>query len=177
MDNLITLIFIIIAVLSLLGKIQPKKKTKTESSSTGGWVERLNTYLTDLQNKMEQQANSDNSNASGWDELMDEADEDDDLYDPDEYSLEDLVLEEETPQPRLSVKKEPAAPSPVSAPARPSDQATATPPAPSPQPTLRASHTMGAILAKNRQDLRKAIIWSEILGPPVALKDQTGQRR
>lgn len=172
MENLITLIFIIIAVLSLLGKIQPKKKTGTESSSSGGWMERLNTYLRDMQNKIEQQANQNTSDASGWDELMDETDEADDLYDADEYSLKDLVLEEEKPQPRLAVKKEPAAPSQVIAPARPSDQVTA-PPEPSPQP----SHAMGSILAKNRQDLRKAIIWSEILGPPVALKDQTGHRR
>jgi hypothetical protein len=176
MDNLITLIFIIIAVLSLLGKIQSKKKAGAQSSSTGGWMAKLNTYLTDLQNKIEQQAKTSTTNASGWDELMDETDEDDDLEDSDEYSLEDLVLEDEQPPPRLAAKKEPPAPSPVSAPARMSDRSIATP-EPSPQPALHACKTMGSILTRNRQDLRKAIIWSEILGPPVALKDTSEHQR
>lgn len=176
MDNIITFIFIIIAVLSVLSKIQSKTKAGAKSANTGGWMTRLNAYLTDLQNKIEQQASGTSANSSGWDELTDNAETADAPYDADEYSLEDLVLEKEQPQPRLAVKKEPPAPSPVSAPARPSDRAIATP-EPSPQPALQACKKMGSILARNRQDLRKAIIWSEILGPPVALKDQTGRQR
>lgn len=174
MDNLITLIFIIIAVLSLLGKIQPKKKAGTASSNTGGWMERLNAYLTDLQNKIEQQAKANNSNASGWDELVDDTDDDIDEYDADEYSLEDLVLEEDVPRP--AVKKEPRVPSPVKASVRPQDPATAMPAAQA-QPGMGAGKSMGPILESNRKDLRRAIIWSEILGPPLALRDQTGHQR
>lgn len=168
MDNLITLIFIIIAVLSVLGKIQPKKKPAVKSPKTGGWMTRLNDYLTDLQNKIEQQAKTNPSDASGWDELMDDGAEDKVEYDADEYSLEDLVLEEDQPHPEV-MKDVQEVPAP-----------SQLPPGSGSLPLLhaeKATVSVSILAAKSRQDLREAVIWSEILGPPVALRDQTGNRR
>jgi Sec-independent protein translocase protein TatA len=174
MDNLITLIFIIIAVLSIFGKIQPKKKADTASSNAGGWMAKVNAYLTDLQNKMEQQAKANTSDSSGWDELVEDVEEDDSVYDSDEYSLEDLVLDEDEPYP--AVKKKPPAPPLVKASVRPLDRAEAIVEAQQ-QPAMRAGKTVSLTAGTKRQDLRKAIILSEILGPPVALRDQSGHQR
>jgi len=173
MENLITLIFIIIAVLSVLGKIQPKKKTRADSEASKGWLANLNTFLTDLQDKVEQQTNTNASNSSRWDELMDD-EEAEDAYDEDEYSLKNLSLEQDKPQ-TISAKKEMSSPL-VRDQARPMDREGAIPKE-AMSPELSATKKTGSTPANNRDDLRKAIIWSEILGPPVALRDPSGNQR
>lgn len=177
MDNLITLIFIIIAVLSVLGKIQPKKKAGTGSKSTGGWVDRLNTYLTDLQNKIEKQANTNSADASGWDEIVGGAEEEDDLIDADEYSLDDLELPEE-PVHLVSNEKTPLQPVRTQPVRTKIDRPDYKPKAPdATPPELCAKKTTSAYRSPSKDELRRAVVWSEILGPPVALKDQSGNRR
>ncbi len=175
MDNIFTLIVIIIAVVSVVSKIKSKQKTKQGATPPGGggWIKKLNDFLADIQTKMEQQSKDRTTGASGWDQLLDGGEGFSSPSDADEAALDDLVFEEaETPP---HTKKMPSA-APVRAQTTRSDKTQFVPGIPR-RKAVHAGKPSYTSLATSRADLRKAVIWSEILGPPVALRDQFGGRR
>ena len=94
----------------------------------------------------------------------------------DEYSLMDLVLKEAPDDASDEVSVEPAAAPPSAPPAQSGvsqpnveDSAGAA--------TARRRQSPFSIGAANSRTLRRAIIWSEIIGPPVALRDSTERHR
>jgi hypothetical protein len=91
----------------------------------------------------------------------------------DEAALDDLVFEE-AQTPAASEKMPPAAP--VRAQTIRSDK-TQGAPGVRRRKAVHAGQPSYTSMAVSRADLRKAVIWSEILGPPVALRDQRGGRR
>lgn len=170
MDDIITIIIFIIMIISVVNKFKTKKKPGEKPSKSGGLMDKLNAFLQEVQNNIEQQKKQDSSGHSGWDQVMDQ----DEQYKvrqhyPEPEPLEDLVLEEAPPPPppkkirhresRLATRERKR---PVTA--------TVAHPAPSAKKICRKRIPMG------RARLRKAIIWSEILGPPVALRNRSGDR-
>jgi hypothetical protein len=170
MENIFTLIVIIIAVLSVFSKLKGKQKTQPG----GAWVTKLRTFLTDIQRKIEQQSKDHTAGASGWDQLLDSSETFKSPSDADEAAPDDQVLVEAETQP-------PAKRMPPEAPVRiqktlPSDT-TQLVPAAQRRKALHAGKRSHTFRAAGRADLRKAVIWSEILGPPIALRDRRSGRR
>ena len=175
MDNLITLIVIVIAVWSLLSKFKAKQKRRQGATpSQGGWIFKLNAFLTDIKRQIEQQSKDRITGAgtSEWDRLLDGDEISIPPSDEDETGLDDWVLEEaESPRPK---EMPPAAP--ARARATQTDKIPFVPVA-SQRKTSQTGQPSFTTTTVSRADLRKAVIWSEILGPPVALRDQHGDGR
>lgn len=174
MENIVTLILIFIALWLISRKFIAQQKTKQGAASKGGnWITRLNAFLADIQRKIEQQSKDRTTGASGWDQFLDDGEEFGSPSDADEAALDDLVFEEaQTP---LHPKKMPPA-APVRAQTIRSDK-TQVVPGVTRRKAVHAGQPSCAPMAVSRADLRKAVIWAEILGPPVALRDQRGGRR
>jgi hypothetical protein len=174
MENIVTLILIFIALGSILRKFKAQKKTKPGAPPPGGgWVTRLNVFLTDLKNQIEQQTKESTTGPSGWDQLLDGDEGFSSPSDADEAGLDDLVFEEAQTPPHTK-KMPPAAP--VRAQTSRSDKTRCVPGVPR-RKAVHACNPSDTSMATSRADLRKAVIWAEILAPPVALRDQFGGRR
>lgn len=176
MDNLITLIVIVIAVWSLLSKFKAKQKRRQGATpSKGGWISKLNDFLTDIKRQIEQQSKDRNTGASTseWDRLLNGGEVTLPPSDEDEKSPDDWVLEEAVKPPHPK-KMPPAAP--VRARAAQTDKIPIVPVSQR-REISQTGQPSYATMTVSRAELRKAVIWSEILGPPVALKGQHGDRR
>ena len=169
MDYLITPLVIAIVIWSTVSKYKAQRKKQPGAApSAGGWVSTLKTFLADIQRQIEEQANHRTGDASGWDRFLDDSQTHSSSPDADEAVLDDRVsTDAQTPPP---LKKMPVR---VQA-ARP-DQAQVAPGTLQRRP-LPAGKPSRGFTAASRADLRNALIWSEILGPPMALRDRrTGQ--
>ncbi len=159
MENIITLIIIVITVISVINQIKTKTQPKVKKA---GLITRLNNYLTDLQRQLEQQTRSRSTNEFEWDQLIEE----EELVHPREDSLEDLVLleEKEPPPPPTPARRKTDRPHQrqLHVKARPKIKD---------QPRRRSMRSGFSKTARHRARLRQAIVWSEILGKPVGLRD------
>lgn len=174
MENIFTLILIFIALWSISRKFKAQQKTKQGATSKGGnWIIRLNATLADIKRTIEQQSKDRTTGASEWDQFLDDGEEFGSPSDVAEAALDDLVFEEARTPPHP--KKMPPA-VPVRTRTTPSDK-TRFDPGVQRFKALHAGKPSCASMAVSRAELRKAVIWSEILGPPVALRDQFGGRR
>jgi hypothetical protein len=176
MENILAVIvIIIIAALSLIGEIRKKQRAKKGARPAGrGWVQRLDAFLTDIQNRLEQRSKESATGAFDWNRLRGGGDGTRSRSDAQEAVTGELVFEETEPPPPLP-KKQPLAVSARTQTVR-SDETPSVPDAPQPM-ALHTGKPSYAATAVSRADLRKAVIWSEILGPPVALRNQLNDRR
>jgi hypothetical protein len=166
MDNLFTLIAIVIVVVSVVRKIKAKQKSSAGAAApAGGWVTKLHAFFADIQRQIEQKSSVGPADASAWRQLME--------GDSQADSLEDLDLEEEETPPAPK-KMPPVSPGRVQK--IRSDQKQTIPGAPQ-RSALGFEKRAPLKVARNRAELRKAVIWSEIFGPPVSLKDQQSGHR
>ena len=171
MDNIFTLIVIFIVIGSIVRKFKAQQKAKQGATPPdGGWLTKLKAGLADIQRQIEQQSKGRTSGASGWDQLLRGGEPYSSQSDADEAALDDRVFEEAQTQPHPK-KMPPAAP--VRAQTIRSDNV----PGVKRRKAMHARQPSCARMAVSRAELRKALIWAEILGPPVALRDQSGGRR
>jgi hypothetical protein len=174
MDNIVTLIVIFIVLGSVIRKFKGEQKTKKGATPPdGGWLTKLKDALADIQRQIEQQSKGPTSGASGWDQLLRGGEPYSSQPDAGEAALDDPVFEDAQTPPHPE-KMEPA--TPVRAQAIRSDKAQVVPGVKR-RKAVHAGQPSCAPMAVSRADLRKAVIWAEILGPPVALRDQSGGRR
>ena len=167
MDNLFTLIIIIIAILSLFGKVKPKERSPKTSKSKGrpSWLDKLNAFIEEAQKSQSSQAPEEDSDigASQWRALMESETAGIPRHSSRETDLSDLELDD-VPEPTKARPASNAARARAGLPKR--EPVVADPPA------VSVEHQDSRLTLPNgRADLRRAIVWSEILGPPVALKD------
>ena len=173
MDNIITLIVIFIVLGSITRKLKARQNAKQGATPPdGGWLTKLKDALADIQRQIEQQSKGRTSGASGWDQLLRGGQPYSSQPDADEAALDDRVFEEAQKQP-YPKKMPPAAP--VRAQTIRSDK-TQGMPGVRRRKAVHVGQPSCAPMAVSRADLRKAVIWAEILGPPVALRDQRGGR-
>lgn len=165
MDNIITLIIIIIAVVSAISRIRTKQKPKSgaKPAASSELGTKLKAFFAEIQQKLEEQSPKSPSGAARWDALRNAGQAQD--Y---ELPIEDLDLEEEEP-PAAPVTKPPVRPAgdrpkPVAA------QAVDSAPEPC------APGLLAVKGAPCPEFLRKAVVWSEILGPPKALRSAPWER-
>ena len=173
MDNVITLIVILIAVWSILTKLKAKRKKRSGAKPAHfGWIATLKAFLSDIQRQIEEQSKNRTGDASGWDRFLDESQTDSASTDVNEAVLDDRVLADvqTVTEPK---KMPPTRPVRVQPPRSDRTQFVPAAPRPKASPVGRLPRK---IMVANRADLRQAVIWSEILGPPVALRDQSGNQ-
>jgi hypothetical protein len=170
MENLITLIVFIIMIVSVVNKFRAKTKPGGKPAKSGGLMDKLNAILQEVQDNIEQQQRKDSGDPSGWDQVMDE-DERPKVrqHYPEPDSLNDLMLEEELPPPPPT-KTRPREHRMAGRERKKPVTAAVKHPVPGRKKCRRPGISM------RRARLRKAIIWSEILGPPVALRKRSGDR-
>ena len=174
MENMLTPILIFIALWSIFRKFKAHQKAKPGATSKGGnWIARLNDFLAEAQKKIEQQSKDRTSGASGWDQLLDGDEPYRSQPDADEAALDDLVFEGVQTQPHP--KKMPPAATVRAQTIRSNKNQVV--PSVTRGKAAHAGQPSCAPMAVSRADLRKAVIWAEILGPPVALRDQRSGRR
>lgn len=174
MDNIVTLIIVIIIVVSsVISEIKKRQKTqKGLKTEGGGWFKKLDAFLTDIQNRLEQQSKESSTGGFDWSRLRDGGDANRSRSDADEEVVDELVFEE-IELPLRPKEKPPEAPDRIR-----TVQPVETPvPSASQLAALHAGKPSHAAMAVSRAELRKAVIWSEILGPPMALRDQLSGRR
>lgn len=175
MEELIPfLLFIIVGVLSVIGKVKKGKKKKQSAKVLGreGLAARIHTWLADLQKRIETQSQKAPKGTLDWEQLIDRSQSESTHPVPYDDALEDIDFDaaKETPSPLPKT-------TPITTPPQPR-----TPVQPSEKPTMMAVETprmtikanrqpIPTVLPKDRAGLRQAVIWSEILGPPIALRD------
>ncbi len=166
MDNLFTLIIIIIAILSLIGKVKPRGRSPkmSKSKSKPSWLDKLNAFIEEVQQSQSSEAPEEESEigASQWRTLMEKETASVSEHSRREHDLSDLELDE-VPKPSKARPASNAARARAGLPKR--EPVVPDPPA---VPEEQAGHLA---LPHSRADLRRAIVWSEIIGPPVALRD------
>jgi hypothetical protein len=171
MDDFFTLIIIVITIISAIGQIVKAKQKSTSSAKPSTRSElgaKLKVFFKEIQQKLEEQSPKGSSGGdSPWDALEDAGQSEEPAMRSYELSLEDLELEEEK-ESAPPEKKPPAQPARVKpGPAeRPVDSASG-PCAPEP---------LVGKAAPCPEFLRRAVVWSEILRPPLALRDTPWDR-
>ncbi len=171
MEDVIMLVVfvIIITASSIFSKLKAKlKKEQAAAPLAGGWTAKINALINAIARQIEQQGADRNTGVSGRDQMLDSGETFNSTSDADEESADDWMVEEEDTQPRLK-RRSPA--SPVRAHTIESDKTQFVPDGPLRQ-ALHAGKSSRTFMAASRADLRNAVIWSEILGPPVALRDE-----
>jgi hypothetical protein len=169
MENLFPLIFIVIALISIINKTKKRPKPARDTKAPeAGWVQKLNAMLADIQQRLQQAPQGGASGPSPWERLLKGVEVPGSQPDAQAAAGDEPALE------ALKTATRPARILPVA-----SERATAvrmdkTPPAATAFQTPAASLEKVSVrpVPGSRADLRKAVIWSEILGPPVALKDK-----
>ena len=166
-DDIFALILIVLAVGSAIAKAVTKAKPKSKEKVTpaaGELQKKLKVFFADIQEKLETQSRKSDSTASQWDQLKRGDKVGGPATNAYELSLEDLVLQDEEEPEKPDIQ-------PPRPPSRVQPQAGGDK-----QPDPRAIEPLSAKTALTPEVLRNAVIWSEILGPPVALRDFSGER-
>ena len=168
MENLFPLIFIVIALISIIGQIKKRSKPPgAAKASQVGWMQKLNTMLAELQQRLQQPPQGGAPGPSPWERLLKGSGLPDSPPDV-PAAIRDEVQE-------VKSASRPARVRPVVPGRAPAAGRDKIPPVATAPPTLVASVAKGSAtpLPRSRADLRKAVIWSEILGSPVALRDKS----
>ena len=168
MDDLFTLIIIIVTVLSVVGKLKTKPAATKKSPPKGiaGWLTKLNTYLEEMQRQAipPQEEAEEDIGADRWRRLMENETASIPPAGDMGEDLGDLEFVED-PEPSRAKPASDAARARVGLPPRqPPAQAEA------PAEPLSVPEDRQILVPTSRDQLRQAIVWAEIIGPPVALK-------
>lgn len=171
MDDIFTLIIIIITIVSAIGQIVKAKQKSASGAKPAARSElgtKLKAFFSEIQQRLEEQSPKGSPGGSPWDALQNIGRAKEPPTESYDLSLEDLEMEEEeaTAPPVKKPPPRPARVHPKPAAARPVDPA----PAPcAPEPLVGET-------APCPEFLRRAVVWSEILGTPLALRDTPWDR-
>jgi len=167
-ESLIWIIIFLVYVASvIIKKMGAASKTGEERAAKKRpeWKEKLNKFMSQIKQEIEATKQEDLKKDTGWERFLPR--EDDEL----ELAMEDVTLEDlepirkETPPERV-VRVLEKTPSPKIKPAPVKVVAESI------EPAVSEKEIRPKCLAYGVQDLRRAVIWSEILAPPLALRDE-----
>ncbi len=153
------LIWIIIPLIYVVSVILKRARADSKAGEKGivkkppGWKEKLNQFLSQMKQEIEATKQEGLNQETGWEEILPQ--EDDDL---------EPVRKEISPERTEQVLE--ITPSPKIKPARVKAVAESI------EQGVSGKAISHRDLAYGVQDLRKAVIWSEILAPPLALRDE-----
>jgi hypothetical protein len=181
MEELIPfLLFTIFVVLSVIGKVKrgKKKHKSAKAIDREGLAVRIHTWLTDLQKRIETQTQKAPKGILDWEKLIGRSQSEGAHPVPYDDGREDMDLDaaKETPSPLPKTAPIATPPQPrmsIGPSERPTTMAVETPR----MPIKARRKPMSTMLPTDRAGLRQAVIWSEILGPPIALRDPFRENR
>jgi hypothetical protein len=180
MEELIPfLLFVIFGILSVIGKVRKNKKKRRSATARErqGLAVRIHAWLTDLQQRIEAQSKKAPKGQFDWEQLIGRSDLKGPDTPPDEAPADiDLDTVKKTPSPRPKARPTATSP-PPHMPTRPLEKPERMA-VDIPRMTIKAERKpMPSVLPTSRSGLRQAIVWSEIIGPPIALRDPFGDHR
>jgi len=167
-ENLIWIIIFLVYMASvILKRVREGSKTgeKRATKKRPEWKEKLDKFLSQVKQEIDAAKQEDLKKETGWERFLPHED------DEPEPAMEDVTLEDlepirkETPPERV-VRVPEKTPPPKIKPAPVKAVAESR------EPAVSDKEIRPKGLAYGVQDLRRAIIWSEILGPPLALRDE-----
>ena len=180
MEELIPLIlFVIFSILSAVGKARSNKKKKKQPTAQRrkGLVERFITWVFALQKRIEEQSKKNPKGELDWEDLLGRSKPQRPDARPPGEAHQDTDLNPFKGTYSPPPKARPAARSTSPYEARQQLDKKDMEAADTPRVNLKAKKNSMGILPTSRADLRQAIVWSEIIGPPVALRDPFGDHR
>ncbi|MFC1829353.1 hypothetical protein ACFL0O_07070 [Thermodesulfobacteriota bacterium] len=158
-ESLIWIVAVLIWVVSAVIKKKraaPEPKEKAATKKRPEWREKLDGFLTQIKKQMQGELNDtpptmeisrkEMETMGGFSEFLEKRAGKEPYYQDIELSADDISYE--------GMETVPEEPAPVDT-----------------EPEIEAPSRPESVLRYDIKDLRKAIIWSEILGPPVALKN------
>ena len=146
-QNLILIIIILVYVVSVILKrvrAASKAGAKGTAKRRPEWKEKLDKYMTRVRQELEIAGQEDSGEESGWAEVLPRED------DQPEHAMQGTEAMVISPQPARKAVRSAVA-----------ERI---------KPPVSAKEVRPESLAYGIQDLRKAVIWSEILAPPLALR-------
>ena len=153
-ESLIWVVIFLIYVLSIIIKrMRAASKTENKGAHRPDWRKKLDEFLAKARQEMNASTQEGPVQETDWERFLPQ---EDDAAEPlrDEPPPQKIVkVKEKTPAPKIK-------PTPVKAAAK------------SPAPVVSEKKIPSKGLASGTEDLRKAVIWSEILAPPLALRDR-----
>jgi hypothetical protein len=161
------IIFLVYVVSAIIKKVRAASKTNEKgiSKRLPKWKEKLNKFMSQVKQEIETAKQEDLEKETGWERFLPREDDEPELAMAD-VTLEDLEpIRKETP-PEKVVRVLEKTPSPKIKPAPVKVVAESI------EPTVLGKEILPKDLEFGIQDLRKAVIWSEILAPPLALRDE-----
>ena len=149
------IIFLVFVVTVILKRVYAASKTGDQgiAKRRPEWREKLDKFLSQARQELEIAKQEDSNKETGWEKVL-----------PREEDDPETIREEIPPQRTGQVLDK--TPSPEIKPALVKADAESIEPAVSGKEILPKDLEFGI------QDLRKAVIWSEILAPPLALRDE-----
>ena len=149
------IIFLVYVVTVILKKVYAASKTGDQgiAKRRPEWREKLDKFLSQARQELEIAKQEDSNKETGWEKVLP----------PKEDDLE-TIREEISPQRTRQVLEK--TPSPDIKPALVKADAESI------EPGVSGKEILPKDLEFGIQDLRKAVIWSEILAPPLALRDE-----
>jgi hypothetical protein len=181
MEELIPfLLFAIFGILSAIAKVKKDKKKKKRSKAHGreGLAVRIHAWLTDLQKRIETQSKKAPKGKFDWEQLIDRSQLKSTDTTPHDDALADMGLDTVKQAPSPLPKATPAVTSPPPHKPIQSSEKPDTMAVDIPRMMKKARRKpIPRALPTSRSDLRQAVVWSEILSPPIALRDPFGDHR
>jgi hypothetical protein len=161
------IIFLVYVVSVIIKKVRAASKTseKGVAKRLPMWKERLNKFMSQVKKEIETAKQEDLEKETGWERFLPREDDEPELAMAD-VTLEDLEPIRKETHPERVVRVLKKTPSPKIKPAPVKVVAESI------EPTVSGKEILTKDLEFGIQDLRKAIIWSEILAPPLALRDE-----
>jgi hypothetical protein len=159
------IIFLVYVVSAIIKKVRAASKTNEKgiSKRLPKWKEKLNKFMSQVKQEIETAKQEDLEKETGWERFLPREDDEPELAMAD-VTLEDLEpIRKETP-PEKVVRVLEKTPSPKIKPAPVKVVAESI------EPTVLGKEILPKDLEFGIQDLRKAVIWSEILAPPLAMR-------
>jgi hypothetical protein len=148
------LIFLVYIGLFILKRMRSKSKSKSSGGVQFGWKKKLDDFLARAKKEMNENRQGGATTETVWDRFLSE-----------EYDESEPVEDEEPPvtiEPVTERRAEPIIkPDPVAV----GKRKRATVDSPTSIPLKKEEPSRRSV------DLKKAVVWAEILGPPVALKE------
>ena len=161
------IIFLVYVVSAIIKKVRAASKTSEKgiAKRLPEWKEKLTKFMSQVKQEIEVAKQEDLKKETGWERFLPREDDEPELA-MEDVTLEDLEpIRKETPPERV-VRVLEKTPSPKIKPAPVKVVAESI------EPAVSEKEIRPKGLAYGVQDLRRAVIWSEILAPPLALRDE-----
>ncbi len=170
-ENLVWIIIIILAYgMSVIFKkvrSQPTPGKKGKTAGRPGWKEKLDRYLLQVRQELKAATQDDSRRETGWERVLPQED-------ADAEAAEEMDIPHAPARAMVGRASPPTGSDPIRRDISPQEKEPLSEDrfSPSLKPAGSGKKRRPENLPYGIEDLRRAVIWSEILAPPIALRDR-----